>query len=78
LKDNYEATKVILFGSLTTSHFREESDIDLAVKGLALDNYLDIVRKTSEITSPFKVELIPLEEASQALKKRINLEGVEI
>lgn len=78
LKNKYQINRVILFGSLAENKFYEHSDIDLAVFGLNENNYLDVAEKACQIALPFKLDLIPIERASESLKRRIKLEGVDL
>ena len=78
LKTHYNIEKVILFGSLAENNFRMESDIDLALVNSDKSQYLEMYNKIYDIASPYKVDLLPLEEASENLKKRISSKGVEL
>ena len=80
LKNEYDINKVILFGSLSKKSDRqlhEHSDIDLVYDGNKID-YLDMIGKAADIAAPFKVDILPLSEASPALKKRIKYYGEEL
>jgi predicted nucleotidyltransferase len=66
--------RVVLFGSLLTSELYEDSDVDLAVAGLAASAYwraLDVACTVLGVP----VDLVPLEEASSALAERVAREG---
>jgi len=75
LKREFQATPVILFGSLgTLERFHLSSDIDLAVNGLAPLDYFRAVAKLQDL-SAFKVDLVCLERCRPSLKAIIELEG---
>ena len=72
LASEYSVTRVILFGSVTTpGEFGEDSDIDLAVEGLAKKAFFDAYgRLMSE--SPYPVDLKPLEDISPLIRARVR------
>ncbi len=78
LKEDFKINSVILFGSLAENKFWQHSDIDLAVKGLAAENYLTVFSKASDIASPFKVDLVIIEDAPESLLKKINNKGMKL
>jgi len=79
LKVKYGAKKVILFGSLAYgSTLWSQSDIDIAVEGIDEEKYLDIAWEAAQIALPFKVDLVPLERASESLKAKIERKGIDL
>lgn len=77
LKAKYGAKEVILFGSLI---WRPEfiwrgTDIDLLVKGLQNKRYFEILADISSISNPFSVDLIPMEKARTAVRRRVIKDG---
>jgi predicted nucleotidyltransferase len=74
LRTRYGATDVLLFGSLATGSATEQSDVDLAVRGIAPDHYF---RALADLMALFcaPVDLVRLEEAPQSLLERIAAEG---
>lgn len=78
LKNEFKVKKVILFGSLAENNFRKESDIDIAIIDYDKKEYLDMFNTAYDIASPFKIDLLPLKNASDTLKKRILTKGVEL
>ena len=78
LRTKYEITKVILFGSLVENKFWQHSDIDIAINNLKDDMYLKVFGEMSEIASPFKLDLVLIENAPESLVKKIKNKGVEI
>ncbi|MFW6409917.1 MAG: nucleotidyltransferase domain-containing protein [Halanaerobiales bacterium] len=80
LKENYNVKKVFLFGSISdksSSRVHQHSDIDIAYVSEKI-NYLQAFGDVLDIAAPFKVDLVPLNEATPKLKKRIKLYGEEI
>jgi predicted nucleotidyltransferase len=74
----YKVDKVILFGSLVENKFRKESDIDLALVNINKKEYLQMFNDAYDIASPFKIDLFPLENASDSFKKIILSKGVKL
>jgi len=66
-------THVFLFGSLTTGKIRDESDIDLAVRGCPRDKFFHLLgRLLLELDHP--VDLVDL-DSQQALAHYLEKEG---
>ncbi|MBD3315314.1 MAG: hypothetical protein GF344_05970 [Chitinivibrionales bacterium] len=67
-----EVSKVVLFGSTTIPHrFHEDSDIDLAVWGLAPEKYFAVLSDL-ERKSEYSIDLIPAEDARSSIQKKIE------
>ena len=78
LKDRYSALRVIVFGSLAHgAWFHERSDIDLAVEGVAPDDFFPAWAALDHLDSPFEIDLLRYESAPPRLKQSIA-EGIEI
>lgn len=77
LKSRYQCEEVYLIGSLSRGEFREDSDLDLVVKGLKAEDYY---KATGELlfASDFPVDLIPYEEANELLKSHVQFEGIRL
>ncbi len=56
--------RVYLFGSLNRSHFREDSDIDLAVEGLSVEEY-GRFRSRVQAASDFPVDIVDLVDCEE-------------
>ncbi len=78
LKGRYGIKKVILFGSTVNGKFSEHSDIDLAIYGVVEHQYPDIAWALYDLALPFKVDLVPIEQAPPRLQKKIKEEGKEL
>ncbi|MEM8545232.1 MAG: nucleotidyltransferase domain-containing protein [Cyanobacteria bacterium P01_H01_bin.119] len=78
LQQHFQVRRVWLFGSmLEAQRIRSESDIDLAVEGLADDQYLQAVAELLDL-SAFSVDLVQMEHASPRLREVIEQKGVEL
>ena len=73
------AARVVTFGSLVHGHwFSKTSDVDLAVWGVELDDYLVAVARLQDLSSEFKVDLISAAHCKPALLEVIVKEGVQV
>lgn len=80
LKEKYGAKRVILIGSLSkySEHqVHQHSDIDLVFEA-DTEKYWEIFGEALDLAAPFAIDLIPLEEVSTTMKKRIKLAGEEL
>jgi predicted nucleotidyltransferase len=75
LRDRFGATRVILIGSLAEGRFRTDSDLDLAVAGVADDRFFRAGAEL-EAAAGRPVDLIPLESASAALLAEVGRAGI--
>jgi predicted nucleotidyltransferase len=78
LKERFNATKVVLFGSVTRTDFSQWSDIDLAVWGISISDYYRAVAYASGYSSVFKVDLVDAEDCSHSLLFHIIQHGIEL
>ena len=79
LKSRFSARRVVLFGSLAhASWFVRDSDVDLAIEGLASEYYWQAWRLVEEILGDRPVDLIEIETAGESLKRAIERYGVEL
>lgn len=74
LTDRYGAVRVILFGSLVKGRFSQESDIDLAVAGLAAGDFFAAIAEVNRL-SRFQVDLKPLEGLHPHFRRRVLAQG---
>ena len=75
LVENFNAEAVYLFGSLVWSEVHApETDIDLAIKGLLPERYLEAIGYL-ERESKFPIDLVQLENVPEHLRQRILSEG---
>lgn len=67
--------EVYIFGSLVTKEFREDSDIDIAIRGLDSDKFFNVMGKLMmEINTPF--DLIDLDEKGNSFAEMIQKKGL--
>jgi len=66
LKENYQVTSVILYGSLAWGGFHQGSDIDLFLEGFRGD-YWQMYLAVERVADPFEVSLVLAEEAAPTL-----------
>jgi predicted nucleotidyltransferase len=79
LKARFGARRVVLFGSLAhAAWFMPDSDVDLAVEGLAGDDYWRAWRLVEEIIGDRPVDLIEIEMVGESLKRAIQRYGMEL
>ncbi len=74
LRDGYGVRCIILFGSLVKGRFTSQSDIDLAVEGLAPDKFFTACDEINQ-ASHFKVDLKPLERLYSHFRRRVLTQG---
>lgn len=79
LRQRFDVDKVVLFGSLARGDmFHAHSDVDLAVWGLAEAEYLRAVSSLLDLDGSIDIDLVRIEEAKPALRRRIEMEGMMI
>ena len=77
LRERFGAMRVILFGSLARGRFRLDSDIDLAVAGLAKGDLFRAMADAMEFTNRW-VDIKPLEEVDPHFRLRILETGIDL
>ena len=78
LKQEFGASQVKLFGSmLDVRRIHANSDVDLAVEGLADDRYLEAVSRLLDL-SDLSVDLVQMEHAAPKIQEAIYQQGVEL
>ena len=76
LRNEFDAQKVILFGSLARrGSFSLYSDIDLAVRGIAPEKFYAAVSAMMDVSVDFKIDLVEPEDCSPAMFKNIEKDG---
>ena len=79
LHREFNAEKVILFGSLTNrSSFTLWSDIDLAAWGIASERYYAAVAAVTGLSSDFKIDLVDPNSCRPYLLATIEQDGIEL
>ncbi|PSN20156.1 hypothetical protein C7271_03630 [filamentous cyanobacterium CCP5] len=77
LRREFGATRIIVFGSLLSDRFGDDSDIDLAVEGIPKERYFEAVARVNEFSDRW-VDLKPLEDLDTHFRQRALATGVEI
>jgi predicted nucleotidyltransferase len=57
--------------------FGPRSDIDLVVEGIPPERFFSITAAAASLTS-FDLDIIPLEEANELIRKRVDACGVQL
>ncbi len=79
LYDQFNASRVVLFGSLVHEMwFSTTSDIDLAAWDIADEDYFVAVAKLQELATDFKIDLISMKRCKPHLQEIIEREGVRL
>ena len=79
LRARYGATQVIAFGSLAhRSSFTPWSDIDLAASGILDSEFFRAVAAVTGLSAEFEIDLVDMKTCRDALRQRIEAEGIEI
>ena len=71
---HYQASRVVLFGSLANGTHDEHSDVDLAVEGLPSAVYFHALADLMALFAG-PVDLVRVEEAMPSLLERVHEEG---
>ncbi len=76
LREQFGATRVVLFGSATREDaFWERSDIDLAAWGIPREDYFTAVARLQELSGEFSVDLVEGDHCRPAIAEAIAAEG---
>jgi predicted nucleotidyltransferase len=79
LKDDYGATRVVLYGSvLDAERFGPRSDIDLATQGIPAADYWRAWGAIEQLAPEFEINLVALETAKDSLLKHIDEQGMDL
>ncbi len=81
LKERFGVTRVVGFGSMVReSGFTPWSDVDLAVWGLAPEDFLDAAGEAMDtgLDSGVQVDVVDMERCSPELHRTVMREGVEL
>jgi predicted nucleotidyltransferase len=79
LRDEFDAHRVVLFGSAArSSSFTLWSDVDLAAWGLAPERFYAAVAAVTGLSTDIAVDLVDPERCPPALQKVIEREGIDL
>jgi len=77
LKDEFGATRVVLYGSLLHPElFHLRSDVDLAAWDV--QHYFRAVARLLDLDPEIEINLVPIEDVRPSLSATIEREGVEL
>ena len=77
LRRRFAVRRVILFGSLADGDwFSADSDIDVAVEGLAPGDYWEAWRLLESVIGERPVDLVEIESAGESLRRMIERTGM--
>jgi predicted nucleotidyltransferase len=74
LIEEFKATKIIVFGSLLTDKFNQESDIDLAVAGIEKKDYFQAFATVNDLGER-PIDLKPLEDLDPYFLQKVLQKG---
>jgi len=74
LVGEFGVRRVVLFGSLTKGIAHRDTDVDLAVEGLAPEQYFAALTRCAEVARR-NVDLVPIDEAQPDLLRIITTKG---
>ena len=77
LKARFGATRVRLHGSLARLDCSEDFDIDMAVEGIEARRFFEALDEAERLVSR-KLDLIDLKDATDLMRKRVQLDGVDL
>ncbi|NCC36141.1 MAG: nucleotidyltransferase domain-containing protein [Chloroflexia bacterium] len=79
LRQKYGVTRVRVFGSLLApDQFHRQSDVDLAVEGLAVEHYWDALADVLFLDNQIVVDLVDPELCPPAIWTIVEREGVDL
>jgi len=79
LKTHFAVRRVVVFGSLAhAAWFMPDSDVDLAVEGLAPKDYWQAWRMVEEIINDRPVDLVEIEAVGGSLRQAIERDGIDL
>ncbi len=78
LKEQFDATRVVVFGSLVQGRFDEASDIDMVVEGIAPAAFFRAWSQAAREARGFELDLVPLEDARPWVPAVLAASGIEL
>lgn len=75
LRQEFGATRILVFGSLVKDRFSLDSDIDMAVAGVAKERFFEAVAAVNEGCDRW-VDLKPIESLEPYFWQRIQSQGI--
>ena len=79
LKENYGATRVVVFGSLTHLNcFNKWSDVDIAAWGISPEDTFRAMGAMTDISKDIEINLVDIDTCRATLRAIIECEGKEV
>lgn len=79
LREQFHATRVVVFGSLLyPERFNEWSDIDLAAWGIPADQTFRAIGAVMDLDRNFEINLVDVNTCSSSLRRLIEQEGKDL
>ena len=79
LKQQFGVRRVVLFGSLAhRAWFDSDTDVDLAVEGLHVQDYWQAWKVVEDIIGDRPVDMVEIERAKPSLRQSIIRSGIEL
>jgi predicted nucleotidyltransferase len=79
LREQFGATRVVVFGSLAHNlWYSERSDIDIAVWGIAPEDFFQAVADVNTVGVDFEINLVDPAIARPHILKAIQREGIDV
>jgi len=78
LREEYGATRVLLYGSLAHGHFHERSDVDLLVWGVPYEAFFHAWFEAEGACPGFALSLVQAEGAAEALVADAERYGIPL
>lgn len=79
LKSHFAVRRVVVFGSLAHAAWLvPDSDVDMAVEGLAPKDFWQAWRMVEEIIGDRSVDLVEIEAARESLRQAIERDGIDL
>jgi len=77
LRERYDYEALFLHGSILTNKFRMNSDIDMVIKGLRVEDFFKAYALLLR-ESQYKIDLKPFEELDETFQKGLQTKGLKI
>ncbi|WP_053217387.1 type VII toxin-antitoxin system MntA family adenylyltransferase antitoxin [Virgibacillus senegalensis] len=74
-----EKVHIYLFGSWARQEEKQSSDIDIAIESdipLSPFKWIELIEQIEESTIPYKVDVVDLRDANEALVQQVKEEGI--
>ncbi len=76
LAEKFDATRVLLFGSVARGAARPESDVDLLVEGLPMERVIEATVRADRLLAEASADPVPADRARPEVLTRALAEGI--